>query len=267
MKKTLLLTLLLLVIAGCNPQPALKKSSDSPVTIDEEGGGGGGSGGGGQPPSGNGSTCHGNENDGAGPGYPIFHFNLLLSGGVSWVPNNYANSMAYESNLNLEEGSIFFRSDSRLRVRFKTEAQPNPPTGQKYCYNRSTGMAADPADYTKLKFTLYLRDVLCNSVQTYPPDPVTGETPPPTCNSYSLGSRYRTRIVGPVNVGSCSEVIDLGHLRNSSDWGTVVEVAYVKSDSTCQYNGTHCPAEDDVRSASCWNMTMQVVTDHTQNFK
>lgn len=263
MKNKILLPILMtLLAAACVPQPATQSSSNNDsgeVIIGGGGNDGGGNNGGGGSSSGQGSTCHGSEQDGQGPGVPIYHFNLLLSGGVSWVPNEYANSFAYESNINLEEGHLFFSSDSRLRVRFKVMPQPSPPVGEKYCYNRETGKASDPFDYTKLKFTLYLRDILCDSV-----DPNDSSK----CNQFSLGNRYRARTVGPINVDSCSPIIDIGNLRNSTQWGTVVEVAYVNADSACQAGEAGaCPAEKAVRPASCWNMTMQVVTDYTQDFK
>ena len=145
-----------------------------------------------------------------------------------------------------------------LKVRLKVHSQPFPTAGEEYCYGRNTGSPADQFSYTKLRFRVHLRDVLCNN-----PDPVN----PNNCLSgFYLSNRYRTQYIDPINVDGCSNPIDLGAIRNQTQFGTIIEVEDVKSDSTCQANGTFCPAEKIVRTASCWRMTLQVVTDFTQDF-
>jgi hypothetical protein len=200
---------------------------------------------------GTGTTCYGTTLDGQGSGTPIHHLDVMLAGHQEWLPGSGGGS----SYLTIEEGSYLFQTDSRLRVRFQVKSQPIAPAGEEYCYGRSTGQAGDPYTYTKLRWRVHLRDVYCNNVQGN------------SCLSYSLGGRYQTQYIDPVNVGSCSPIIELGSLRNASQWGTVIEIEDVRADSTCQYNGTFCPAEKIVRAASCWHLKMQIVTDYTQDFK
>lgn len=212
--------------------------------------------------SGSGSTsstnCTGTEADGQGNGLPIHHYDLMLAGHQSWVPGTYSSVLATSTMPTIEEASYLFQSDSRLKIRFKVLSQPYPTVGEEYCYGRTTGQASDPYTYTKLRFRVKLRDVICNSVDSVDPS---------KCNSYALGSEYRYQYIEPTTVGSCTNTIDLGSIRNSTQWGTVIEVDDVKADSTCQANETYCPAEKVVRAASCWHMKLQIVTDTTQDFK
>ena len=158
----------------------------------------------------------------------------------------------------IREAGILFRSDSRLRVRFRVNSQPFPISGQEYCFGRATGQASDANRYTQLRFTVNLKDILCDN-----PDP-NDQT---NCLSeFRLGTGYQITRVSPVSVGNFSSAIDFGSRRNSTQYGTVVEVTDVRADITCQANGTFCPSEQIVRQASCWDMTMQVSTDFTQTF-
>jgi hypothetical protein len=212
--------------------------------------------------SGQSSNCTGTEADGQGDGLPIHHLDLMLAGHQTWAPRTYDGTYTHPLSRatmpTVEEASYMFQSDSRLRIRFKVLSQPYPTAGEEYCYGRSTGQASDPYVYTKLRFRIKLRDVICNQVNSEDPS---------KCDSYGLGTAYRYQYIEPIDVGTCSNVIELGNLRNSTQWGTVIEVDDVKSDSTCQANDTYCPAEKIVRAASCWHMKLQIVTDYTQNFK
>lgn len=224
----------------------------------DNGGGGtdtGGSGGTG----GSGSTCAGNTSDGTGSGTPIHHFDLFLAGHQTWMPGTYTNPLASSTMPTTQEASIVFRSDSRLKVRLKINSQPYPTAGQEYCYGRAVGQAGDAFNYTKLRFRIHLRDVMCDNI-----DPSNSYN---CLSGFYLGSPYQYKYISPVDVSSCSEVIDVGAMRNQTQFGTAVIVEDVKSDSTCQANDTYCPAEKIVRAASCWHMTMQIVTDYTQDFK
>jgi hypothetical protein len=253
-----------LLLSSCIDQ---KKSSSSSSGVSTQTTGGGGSttgtngggsttgtnGGGGY--TGTGATCLGNSNDGQGPGTPIHHLNLFLAGMQDWFPQVNGDSLAQMTFITPQEASILFSSDSRLRVRFIAKPQPIPPTNQTYCYGRTTG--SQMATYGKLKFEIYLRDVKCS----------TGSTTSCASNQYILGPRYGGPItVGPINVNECSPVIDLGHLRNQNNFGTTIEVAAVKSDQYCKTNGSFCEAEKNVRTIDCWNMSLQIVTDSTQDF-
>lgn len=268
MKKFSLLALLFtsLVLSGCVDQKTTTSSSTGKDNIGNQGGTtggvntgggdtGGGDNGGGTNPSGTGATCYGTQSDGSGTGTPIHHLNLFLAGYQDWYPQVNNDSLAQQTFITPQEASILFSSDSRLRVRFMVKPQPQPPSGQTYCYGRNTGVQIP--HYGKLKFEIHLRDIRCSN----------GSTTSCPSGQYVLGPRYGGPIyVGPVNINECSNVIDLGHLRNQSNFGTTVEVAAVKSDQTCNANGTFCDAEKNVRSIDCWQMTMQVVTDSTQDF-
>lgn len=259
--KNLLYLGLTLSLISCLPEKSSNSNSsdsgDDTTTTGSTGGSGGGSGSGGS--SGGGNSCSGSTSDGQGSGYPIHHFDMLVAGHQSWVPGDYADPLAQQTMPTLQEASLLFNSDAKLRVRVKIKSQPYPTTGEEYCYGRETGRAADQFVYSKLRFRLHLRDILCDTV-----DPNDSSS----CQSgFYLGPRYQSRFIDPVEVSRCSGVIDLGHLRNQTQFGTTVEIEDVKADSTCQSNGTYCPAEKVVRTASCWNMTLQVVTDYTQDFK
>lgn len=191
-------------------------------------------------------------------GYPYHTLDLMLSGHQSWVPGTYADSLAQETQITVQEARILFASDSKLRIRFKINSQPFPTAGEKLCYDRSTGQAADQYPYTMLKFRVRLRDIMCNN-----PDPNNTNN---CLSGFYLGSPYAAHYVGPVNVDGYSEILDLGDDRNVSTYGTTVEIDQVYSDNYCQATGSYCPANFTVRQASCWHMTMEVVTDYTNDF-
>lgn len=212
--------------------------------------------------AGTGTTCVGNPtSDGEGSGTPMHQFELVMAGGQSWYPGISETSDLYGDFISPLEAGLIFPSDSRLRVRFKIKSQPYVPAGQTYCKGRATGQAGDTYKYTKLKFIMHLRDVICTSYND------NGQ-----CTNSYLGSRYRTQYIDATDENTCSPILDIGHIRNqaSNIIATTVEVDQVTADSTCQYNGGSgygCPAEIKVRDASCWQMTMQVVTDYTQDYK
>lgn len=264
MKKKYLVPLSLAICAsltGCLEQEEASSSPSQEVTITNTTGGDGGSDGGGSTGGGSntGTTCSGTSTDGQGDGYPLHQFNLFLAGHQSWMPGEYSDSLASQTMPTIREASILFKSDSRLKVKFKVHSQPYPTAGEEYCYGRASGQASDAYNYTKLRFKVHLRDVLCNT-----PDPQNSNN---CLSGFYLGNRYRTQFVDPISVDSCSPVIDFGSFRNQTQYGTVVEIEDVKADSTCQANNTFCPAEKIVRAASCWRMTMQVSTDFTQEFR
>lgn len=205
------------------------------------------------------STCTGTVADGFGDKPPIFIQDLFLAGHQAWVPGTYTDPLATATMPTVRNAMLMFKSDSRLKVRFKINSQPLPPIGETYCYGRESG-PGDEFAYTKLKFRLSLRDVKCDN-----PDP--GD--PYNCLSdFYLSDPYGSQFINaPVDVGSCSNTISLGPLRNQTQYATVVIVDDVKADSTCQANGTFCPAEKIVRTRSCWHMTMQISTDHTQDLQ
>jgi hypothetical protein len=268
MKKKFLVPLTLLGalgLSGCLPeQEAASTTSTTVTTTDTNNGGSDGNtdGNTGGNTGVSGATCSGSSSDGEGDGYSLHQFNLMMAGHQSWLPGTYTDPLATQSMPTLTEASIIFRSDAKLKVRFKVHSQPYPTAGQEYCYGRNTGQGSDAYPYTKLRFMVHLRDVLCAQENV---DPQNSNN----ClnEGFYLGARYRTQYIDPVSVDSCSPVIDFSAYRNQTQYGTVVEVEDVKADSTCQSNDTYCPAEKIVREASCWRLTMQVATDYTQDFK
>jgi hypothetical protein len=206
-----------------------------------------------------GSSCAGNSSDGTGAGQSLRQFTLLMSGdGTSsgsriWMPGISAasNVVGYGSPTyfpSITDARLLLASDTRYKVRLKVL----PQLQNTACHMRETG-AGDSFVYKKLKFQVALRDVNCsNNV---------------SCTGCSLGAPYAQQTVGPINQNECSSVIDFSSSRNYSACGTVVQVGYVQADSECQTNGWYCPSEKNVRKQSCWNMTLQVSTDSTQDFK
>lgn len=247
---------------ACTPE---SDSNNKSTSTDSEGGDGEDNTNDGVGNSGNGTgnqsagNCTGTSSDGTGAGQPLAKFNLFLAGHQTWVPGSYSNPLQSDTMPTIRDASLFFQTDSKLVIRFKVNPQPYPTAGEEYCYGRETGQASDPYPYQKLRFRIYLRDVLCDT-----PNP----SDPTQCDSgFYLGDKYAMQLIEPISVNSCSPKINIGALRNSSQYGTVIEVDDVKADSTCQANDTFCPAEKIVRRASCWHMTLQVATDFTQNFK
>lgn len=256
-KKVLITFMIAFIATSCQPEKSSSGSSSSDDdtnttdTVNNNNNGGNST----QVPA----NCTGTTADGTGEGYSIHQFSLMLAGHQSWMPGTYADSLAQQTMPTLSEASIIFKSDARLRVRLKVKSQPYPTAGEEYCYGRATGQPADEFPYTKLRFRVHLRDIMCDDV-----DP----TNPNNClSALYLGPRYRTQYIDPVSVNFCSPVVDLGSLRNTTQFGTTIEVEDVKADSSCQANDDYCPAEKIVRAASCWHMVLQVVTDYTQDFK
>ncbi|MCT4641365.1 MAG: hypothetical protein N4A33_03640 [Bacteriovoracaceae bacterium] len=268
MKQSLFI-LFCLILTSCVQQEPVE-TTEQVIISDQHGNnssGGSSSGSSGETGSGNNSSttagtgvsCTGvASNDGQGSGYPMHQFEMLLAGHQSWLPGTYSSSLASSTMPTILQAGLLFPTDSRLRVRMMVKSQPYPTAGQEYCYGRQVGQASDAHPYTKLKYRVHLRDVHCSTYNG------NGQ-----CTNAYLGSRYATQYVDPIDVGSCSPILDFGHLRNTGGniIATTIEVDDVKADSTCQYNSTYCPAEKVVRAASCWHMKLQVVTDYTQDFK
>ena len=259
MKKNSLLIILLfsLFAVSCTENSTSSNSSDGGSGDGGTGFGDGGGSTGGNTGGSGGSSC---LSSGSGNGTPIHELGLFLAGHQSWMPGYYSSSLAQATMPNVEEAGYLFRSDSRLKIKLKVNSQPRPPAGEEYCYGRQTGQASDAYRYTKLRFRISLRDIKCDN-----PDP-SDQT---NCLSqFYLGPRYKMQYTEPIKVDSCTSVIDIGAKRNQTQYGTVVEVDDVRSDSDCQYGYSeyNCPSEKIVRAASCWSMTMQIVTDFTKDF-
>lgn len=262
MKKTsfiFLISISLLHLTGCLPKKSNKSGTTptpAPAPIPDNGAVNN-SGGNTTPQTP--ANCTGTTSDGQGDGQPIHQTRMILAGHQTWVPGNYTDPLQSSSMLNMQEAAAIFKSDSRLKVRFKVNSQPFPTKGEEYCYGRLTGQTSDQKTYTKLRFRVSLRDLICNNINAQ--DPTKCDT------SLELGEVYRQQFVEPISVNYCSNPIDIGAIRNATTFGTVIQIDDVKADSTCQVNGTYCPAEKIVRAASCWDITLQIVTDYTQDFK
>lgn len=249
-----LLTLFALAVS-CMPE----QSETSSSTNNNDSGSSFDFGNGSDPGAGSGSNNNNNSLCvvGTGIGFPPHQFDMIAAGHTSWVPGNYTSGIAGHSMPTLIEASLLFKSDNDFKFIFKIKSQPTAPRGEEFCAGRATGQAGDAHNYTKLKFTMYLRDILCAS-----PDPVDTSK---CLVDFTLGSRYGMKTVGPINVNGCSPIIDMGSKRNTTQFGTTVEITNVRSDSTCQYNGQKCPSDEIVRAASCWEMSMQFENDYTQD--
>jgi hypothetical protein len=257
---TLLVITAMLAFISCDTKQDSKKSSPSiGITGDDDDDDDDDDDGGNPPPTTTG--CTGTTSDGIGDGGSIFTQDLFLAGGQSWTPGDYTNPLATQTMPSIQNASLLFKSDARVKVRFKINSQPTPPqaTGStdEFCYGRVYPGALDANLYTKLKFQVKLRDVLCDT-----PDPNNSNN---CASGFYLGAPYQAQTSQPVNVDSCSQVFDIGARRNQTQFGTVVEVADVRSDQTCLANGSFCPAGQSVRPQSCWHMTMQISTDYTQD--
>lgn len=207
---------------------------------------------------GTGSTCYGSTADGNQTGNTRLHqYELIMAGGQSWVPGIEDTDDLYGDFTSILEAGLIFPSDDLLRIRFKIKSQPYVPAGEVYCKGRATGQAGDAYKYTKLKFVMHLRDVICSAYNE------SG-----VCTAATLGDRYNTQYIDATDQSTCTSIIDVGSSRNAGAniIATTVEVDQVTADSTCQSNGYGCPAEIKVRDASCWQMTMQVATDFTDDF-
>ena len=264
MKKRSLFVISLVCIVGmtgCTPKnkSGTNTMTEVPVPTPDPGTGGGVNNNGQNPGPVVPANCTGTSEDGTGDGFPLWKHRFELAGHQPWLPGNYTNSLQRTAMLNMSEASSAFSSDSRLKVRFKIHPQPFPTAGDEYCFGRKTGQDSDSYTYKKLRFKVHLRDIQCSTPN--PQDPT-------KCDSaLTLGDRYATQYIDPIDVHFCSAPIDIGALRNQTTFGTVIEIDDVKADSTCQANGEFCPAEKIVRAASCWSMTLQISTDYTQDFK
>ncbi len=250
-KHMLIIALTSLLVAGCSEKSSSGGSSNNDDTSSSDTGNNGG---GSTPPTAN--NCSGTSADGQGDGYSILDYNLEMAGGQTWVPGGPTAPTLYDA-------SLFWKSDSKFKIRFKIKPQPIPRAGEVYCHGRETGQTADRYRYTKLKFRISLRDIKCD-------DNPKGPDPNKCQSGFKLGEIYYSQTIGPLSENTCSAVIDLSNKRNSTTYGTVIQVDEVKSDSACQAgykDDYYCPAERHVRKASCWNMTLQVSTDYTQDFK
>lgn len=255
-----------LILVGCQKETSTTTTTTS-NNVSTGGSTGGGTGSTGGSTGGTiGSSCSGTPQDGTGPGNSLWHFDLQMAGHQTFYPGILdSNESSQWGLMNITEGRIAFQSDSRLKVRFKIHPQPVAPNGQEYCYGRETGQPSDAFRYTKVKFTVYLRDVLEHNVT----------------KELVVGNRYQPRYIGPVSASSCSPIIDYSSSRNLSSQdpnytlvSNVIEIDDVRSDSNCQecqdtncqYENFYCPAESIIRAASCWRMTLQISTDSTQDF-
>lgn len=198
---------------------------------------------------------------------PLHVLNIMMAGQVNWLPgSNYTYFVdGSDPVIDLQLAQVLFATDSRLKLRFKVMPQPNTiGMNDEFCYGRNSGVA-DQFQYKKLKFNVRLRNIVKTTFFIFGISSFTNTT---------VSSHYHTRTIGPLDVGSLSEVIDLSLNRDDTSLGTVVEIANVRADSECQYHTANndsarmagaCPAETLVREQSCWHLEMQVSTNETRD--
>jgi hypothetical protein len=248
MKNLLLLPLFIFFIA-CSQNDGSKTSNQAgsgvETTTTTAGGGGG------QPNPG--YSCNGDTTDGhcnKQSCLPLHVRNVVLPGKMDWKPyiGTYNASMHYGLPSVAEAQTLTTNggSDAVFRVRFKVEPQPDISQ----CPLRTSGSPTVP-NYNKLRITFQFFNI--NNGQVVP-----------------VGTPYTT---DPVNVGSCSQVIDLPYSQMAGAFAgpVVLGIKDVKSDWECftygdSYVATRCPAEIEVTSKTCWSVKLQVETDATDTF-
>jgi hypothetical protein len=183
-----------------------------------------------------------------GSGYGLRKGTVTVAGGQMYSPANPWSSLGdFSTNtsyflMDVNQAKQFVDSDAVLKVRVKPRPEPKAPAGQMWCFGRVTGKAADTWGYMKLKYSVSVRAVNADG---------------------SLGP-----FMGTVNqttgVNSCSTPIDFSGYNQSAPNGLVVVVHDVQSDQGCTYQ-SGCTAFKTVRTASCWQMDIEVAVDGTQS--
>lgn len=163
-------------------------------------------------------------------------------GEAEYAGASYSHNISYFLT-NANDAKGFVDTDAMLRVRVKPRPQPKPPVGKSWCFGRVTGQTTDTWGYMKLRYSVSVRAVNVDG---------------------SLGP-----FMGTVNqtttVNSCSPAINFDGFAQSAPNGLVVVVHNVESDQGCTYQ-QGCTAYRTVRSASCWQMDLEVAVDGTQSF-
>lgn len=204
-----------------------------------------------------GSTSGGGTSTGGGQLNSPFSVNVVMAGGQSWYHGFYPSGTGdlLGNFIQILSGNYgFLAGDARYKVKVTVLDQPTIGSTQTgtYCYGRING-AQPPFWYTKVRFSVGIRDILCTSAD------------PTNCTSFSIGSRYSNYASNVINVGS-SQVFDFSNVRNRSAnvVGHAVDVWDVKSDSaTCWSPSSSCNPNLNVNSRSCWSVDLAVATDNT----
>lgn len=193
----------------------------------------------------------------SGTGYDLRKGTITLAGGMMYSPLNpwgtlgdsqYTSIFHTHNNshflVSADEAKQFFASDAKLKVRFKIRPQPAVSKSQgTWCLGRQTGMASDPYGYKSLKFNVALR----------------GLNEDGTLKPYFEGTKQVS-----AGVNSCTPAVDFSGLAQNHPHGVVVVVSDVQSDQSCWY-GSDCTAFGQVRTASCWQMDVEVSVDGTKD--
>lgn len=258
MKKIILTLSILALAASCLPEQKTvstgSSSNDNTVVTDTTGTNGSNT-------TSSGGTTDGSSTTGStGSGFPPYVYPIALAGegddaqsteqhkdSVRWYPKDTQAS----TFITPREAGILFQTDNLLRVRLKIKPQGTS------CYGRNTGSPMNT--YTKLQFDIHLRNITC---------PGGGTSCDPS--QYILGPRYYSyQSVGPVNVGSYSQIFDFSNRLSTGVVATTVEIDNVSSDNYCLVGGSNeifCPARRRVRTMDCWGMDLEVQTSYTQSF-
>ena len=258
MNTRLLCLLLLLSFGSCSDNPHLRTESD--VTTDAVTDGstitsptGSVACGSGQ--AGAGNSCSGTTADGNNCGQiPIGNYRVVLAGLQDWYPQKNS-SLLYPQKAETE---LRFKSDGRLRVRVKVNSQPEPFLGIDgngnqihACEGRIAGADNPGAHrYDKISF----------NVNFY--------TSTQSGNTWVKSQLLQSTHISGVSVDACSNIIDLPaeKIKISSN-PILVEIAAVSSDLFCTQQGIYCPSERIMRPQECYDITVQVVNDISDDFK
>lgn len=202
-----------------------------------------------------GSSCLGSTSDGDSCGQiPIANYRIKLAGLQSWYPQK-STSLIYPQK---SETELRFKSDGRLRARVKVNLQPEPFAGIDSngnqihtCEGRISGADNPGAHrYERISF----------DVQFYTTRLV-GST---WVRNQLLQSTHLTGI----EVGACSQIVDLPAEKiQTSANPIIVEITQVSSDLFCEIQGIHCPSERIMRPQECYDITLQVANDISDDFR
>lgn len=182
--------------------------------------------------------------------YPVIQVqNIIKKQPPTNNPTDAASIWVSSSEASIGNGSALI-TDARLRLRVKVNAKPS---------RSSCGLTTgswNAFDYKKLKMKITVKRPSDNAV-------------------------CYTGVVGPVDVGATSPIIDVPITSCASASPHVITIDNVQSDSYCQwqlsspYNAQYCANTPSACGCpvamsdptNCWSADLQVVTSRTGDFK
>ena len=262
-KFTALALIGLILVAGCTPSSRSRTKKVTEVDDSQSSGGtttlpppttggdwnpgggsdGGSSDGGSSSSEGTAISC---DSTGSGDGWALYNFPTMNGGGLSWTTQNLEDPTVLQPDSTLRVRAIVQARPSKTTCRTILQQQGNPMG----CGLTSSGQIATREDsYTKLKF----------DVEVYSPS---GSIP------YDTISFKDVRVNSSSTTQYCTEPSRLLSIPNGSH--VKLRVTNVKSTFECTYpySGYSCDSDGyrEVSKCSCWNIRLQVQTDHTKSF-